>query len=305
MKVHGITVLKNEHDVVEETLTKGAEIFDAIYVLDNGSTDGTWEIVQELERRLGAVIVAGREEGPFDNGLRGRVYNQFKERSTPGDWWGKLDADEILIDKPKSFLSEVPDENRRVCSSHYQFYFTDKDLCEWKKDPDAWESKEVEKRLLYYRNNSSELRFIRDDGDLQWGADEHWPRFLYPVYPERIRYKHFQYRSPQQIQKRLDTRYEAKRRRTSSYPHIFIENWVECVALNREEASGLRELDNPPSWRDRIVPSDQLDYDDGTGEYVAREDLLEPLPDPPPRGIINRVLAKINRTFFGLFHNYK
>jgi glycosyltransferase involved in cell wall biosynthesis len=295
MNVHAITVLKNESDIVEETLTKSQSLFDAIYVLDNGSTDGTWEILQELERRLDPIVIAGREEGPFDNGLRGRVYNQFKQRSSVGDWWGKLDADEIPIDDPQTFLAQVPDQNRRVYASFYQFYFTDEDLDRWSSDPDAWESRDVEERLRYYRNNSSEIRFIRDDGDLQWQSDEHWPRFLYPVYPRRIRYKHFQYRSPQQIQQRIDTRYRAKRRGTSSYPHVLIKNWVECVALNREKAAGLRSLDDPPSWRDRIVPSALLDYDDGTGEYVSREELLAPLPDPPPRGIINRILAKVSR----------
>jgi glycosyltransferase involved in cell wall biosynthesis len=295
MNVHAITLVKNEYDVVEETLIKGAELFDAIYVLDNGSTDGTWEIVQELERRLDPIIVAGREEGTFDNGLRGRVYNQFKERSSPGDWWGKLDADEIFIDDPKSFLAQVPDQYRRVWSSYYQYYFTDVDLERWRENPEKWEAQEVEDRLRYYRNNHSEMRFVRDDGNLQWRPNEQWPRFLYPVYPDRIRHKHFQFRNPDQIQQRIDTRYAAMQRGATGYPHERITNWVECVGLNREDFEDLHPVDDPPSWKERIVPASELDYDAGNGEYVSRNELLSPLSEPPPRGALARMWAKLHR----------
>ena len=48
MKIFAISIVKNEADVIEQNL-KEAELWaDKIFILDNGSTDGTWEIIQSL-----------------------------------------------------------------------------------------------------------------------------------------------------------------------------------------------------------------------------------------------------------------
>ena len=54
MKIHGLCVVKNEADIIEQTLRSAATWCDWIYVLDNGSSDGTWEKVQRLARGLPA-----------------------------------------------------------------------------------------------------------------------------------------------------------------------------------------------------------------------------------------------------------
>ena len=49
MKIHGLCLVKNEADVLQETLVSALHwCDDHIYVFDNGSNDGTWELVQEL-----------------------------------------------------------------------------------------------------------------------------------------------------------------------------------------------------------------------------------------------------------------
>ena len=39
MKIHAISVIKNEADIIAHNLTKAAKWAHKIYVLDNGSTD--------------------------------------------------------------------------------------------------------------------------------------------------------------------------------------------------------------------------------------------------------------------------
>jgi glycosyltransferase involved in cell wall biosynthesis len=300
MEVHVVMIVKNEADIVSETLSDACDKFDFIYVLDNGSTDGTWEIVNELETKTPSLVVAGRSEESFTRGMRGKVYNMYKANSSEGDWWGLLDSDEFYIDDPTEFLRGIPARFGWVWASRFQFYFTDVDRVSYLEDPDGWKDKPVEERLRYYINNHAEPRFVRDDGDLNWPKDEQWPLFEKPISPWLIRHKHYQYRGPEQIQHRLESRYEAIRENHNVYPHERVENWVEAVVLDEEEPAGYVDVhQESPSWEDRIVPADKLYYDDGSGEYVERPDLLPSLPEPSSQGIISRVKQKIAH-YFGI-----
>ena len=48
MHIHALSLIKNEADVIGQSLAAAAAWADCIYVYDNGSDDGTWEIVREL-----------------------------------------------------------------------------------------------------------------------------------------------------------------------------------------------------------------------------------------------------------------
>ena len=99
------------------------------------------------------------------------------------------------------------------------------------------------------------------------------------VHQERIRLKHYQYRSPSQIEGRLVTR----RRAISSggaFHHEGRTGWLERV-VSREAQLSLGEQEDEsgePSWHDRIVPAELLDKDLLDGRLVARPDLVGPLP---------------------------
>jgi glycosyltransferase involved in cell wall biosynthesis len=51
MKIHGLSLVKNESDILQETIYAALDWCDYIYVPDNGSTDGTWELVKELAKQ--------------------------------------------------------------------------------------------------------------------------------------------------------------------------------------------------------------------------------------------------------------
>jgi glycosyltransferase involved in cell wall biosynthesis len=279
MNIHAITIVRDEADILEQTLRAAARWCDFIYVYDNGSTDGSWEIVQRLADDLAPVVPFRRDDRPFTEPLRGVVFRQFRDRSAPGDWWCRLDTDEHYIDDPRVFLRKVPDRYGNVWSAHFNYYFTDEDLKRYEADPSAYDAAiPIQERLRYYRNNWSEVRFFRDDGTTRWREDRAWPDGLGRVYPVRIWLRHFQYRSPDQIKRRLARR-AALMRRAQNYNffHEIKTNWLRAV-IDRDAAAQHVDRTLQPSWRDRIVPAEKLDYDAHDRHLVCRPDLMPPLP---------------------------
>lgn len=246
MKLFGICLVKNEEDIVAESLNKAAQWCDCIFVYDTGSSDRTWAVVKALAREKPDNIFAFRQrDQPFSDEIRAEVFNERRDLAEDGDWWCRLDADEIYIDNPRGFLTGVPSAYNVVHNLSLQYYFTEEDERAWLENPQQMNATPVEARMRYYVCNHSEARFFRYRRRLQWLTGP-WPRHMGLVYPARIRLKHFQYRSPAQIARRLQTRMEAIR---SGYKPF-------------------ASYDEVANWRDKIVPSATLHQDDGSGEYI-------------------------------------
>ena len=171
MKIFAIMLVKNEADIVKSAILDAKTWADRIFIMDNGSTDGTWEIIQSLADDI--VVPWKQDFRPYSNGLRADVFNEFRHEASDGDWWCfKLDADEFYYDNPKEF--------------------------------------EKDKEHIMHLKNScwSEPRFFRYRKSLKWNFDatSHYPKFAGLLAPELILVKHYQFRSPKQMQARLDLR---------------------------------------------------------------------------------------------------
>ena len=276
MKIHSICVVKNEADVVAQSLVAAAVWSDHVYVLDNGSTDGTWEAVQALAEIEPRVLAWKRDPSPFTFGTRRAPFEHFRHTASRGDWWCRLDADELYIDDPRAFLAAVPRWYRSVWGASFQFYFTDRDLARYEADPAAYaDDVPVGEKCRWYMNNWSEKRFFRHFPSLRW-PDGAWPRGIYDAtYPRRIRLKHYQYRSPEQIQRRLDDRRNAP---SANFSHERAADWEAAIIRRgapRREAAPER---HPESWRERVVDSGHLVFDAHDGHYVVNEDILPRIP---------------------------
>lgn len=308
MKIHSLCIAKDEADIIEQTLQAASRWSDYIYVYDNGSQDGTWEKVIALSHQLKQIIPYKQDDRPFNNGLRGEIFNHFRNNSASGDWWCRLDADEIYIDNPHDFLSKITQPQASVWSASFQYYLTDKDVTQFEQNPDHYaDDVAVEQKCRYYINNWSEIRFFRDHPTITWEADERWPAAVIAdkAHPVRIRLKHYQYRSPQQIQRRIDIRKAARAKGSPSFLHEVQSNWqantlqgtqpvteaskasvtpeaqpdAQSVASypvtsNSDLGSQTHSL---PEWQARIMPAAQLEYDTHDGHYTIRKDLLPTL----------------------------
>ena len=306
MKIHSICIAKNEADIITQTLTKASEWCDYIYVVDNGSDDSTWEKILKLSEKYPQIIPHKQDSRTFYNGMRGEVFDDFRSNSKSGDWWCRLDADEFYIDDPRTFLSEVPNQYQAVWAASFQYYFTDRDLECYERNPIAFSDEvPVEERCRYYLNDWSENRFFRYDRKLVWDKKRGWPYFG-AIYPKRIRLKHYQYRSPQQIQQRALARLQARARGSSSFLHE-----AQALSSNEEAKSFSSSLTTEPTasitdniWKKRIAKASELNFDYQNNVYLMREDLMPPVPKTYFPHIENRLryLKKyINKTTLNKF----
>ncbi|KAB8320270.1 glycosyltransferase family 2 protein [Tolypothrix campylonemoides VB511288] len=299
MKIHSICMVKNESDIIAQTLKSAAMWSDFIYVYDNGSSDGTWEQVIKLAKDYEQIIPYKQESKPYAESLRSEPFNDYRANSSDGDWWCQLDADEIYIDDPKAFLSKVPRKYGVVWAASFEYYFTNKDLELYNQNPSLYaDDVPVEQKCRYYINNWSEPRFFKYKKSLVWEKSltndvGRMPDGVGASYRERIRLKHYQYRSPQQIQKRLDTRLQAMQ--DGIFLHEKQKDWKEKLENTVENDVTNFSYDKdylPQSWKERVVEASKFLYDAHDGKYIINEEAIPKIPTSPSilSQLINRIL---------------
>jgi len=262
--IHGLCVVKNELDIIVDSLSAAAKWCDRIYVLDNDSDDGTWETVRRLAYDLPQVIPYDRIQRPFDSSIREDILRRYAADAQLEDWWCILDADEFYVDDPREFLLRVPRRYKVVWKHDFSYYFTTEDLAAYRRDPSLYTDQvPVQRRLRYYSADWSEMRFFRQSSV---GSKPRIPWDSPGTYPRRIRVKHFQYRSPAQIQKRLETRRQAMER--GSFPHEKRISWIAREG-GKKIVTGPAPSDQiPERWEERIVSTTGLHYDSRDGTYA-------------------------------------
>ncbi|MCR5765784.1 MAG: glycosyltransferase family 2 protein [Treponema sp.] len=229
MKIFAIMLVKDEADIVASVLKSAETWADKIFVLDNGSTDGTWEIIQSLANDK--IVPWKQYFGPYHNGLRADVYNEFKHLSEPGDWWCcKLDADEIYAESPRDFLKKVPKNCQLVAKKSIDYVITKNDA----KTINFYGNFEADKKFLKHIKKECwvEPRFFRYRKGLTWNNDpnNHTPPHTGVLSNLLILVYHYQFRSPQQMQKRLDIRNAAESKKQGlSFRHVKETDWHELL----------------------------------------------------------------------------
>lgn len=202
MKLNAICMVKNEADVIKEALLNAITFCHRIYVFDNGSTDGTWELVQLLANRHKQIVIAAHSDEVFKNQLRNRVYNMYNHNYSNEDWWYILDADEMLSADPKPLLKEAAIKGYdmlRVWQA--QFYFTDRDKESYELED---HSQPVTERRRFYRINWREPRFFKNQQNTKWSEaiTGRLPPFCKRYYYKSPICRHYAQRTPQQITER-------------------------------------------------------------------------------------------------------
>ncbi|HYW33916.1 MAG TPA: glycosyltransferase family 2 protein [Balneolaceae bacterium] len=277
MKIHSICLVKDEADIVGDVVKDAYRWSDYIYIFDNGSTDGTTEVLKDFAGQHKNIIFYKWSDEPFKETLRGELYHAFKQNAQKGDWWCRLDADEFYIDNPQSFLRQIDNRYNAVSHSSYTYYFTDKDLEDYKENPDSFTYRD----LNYYKNDFSELRFVKDNGHLYWPPSSSWPKINMKIYPAKIRVRHYQYRNPGQITKRAENR------------NLAYENFDPYKKRNIGFLDKTAILDA----EGRLVSHKFLEYDNGDDKLVARENLPEWKPDDH---LLKRIKISVKNILFRL-----
>jgi glycosyltransferase involved in cell wall biosynthesis len=93
MAVFGITMVKDEADLIEGTLRHMAGEVDRIVVADNGSTDGTRDIIAELEGELDLDVVDDPDPAYYQSAKMTALAARAAEQGAT--WIVPFDADEL------------------------------------------------------------------------------------------------------------------------------------------------------------------------------------------------------------------
>ena len=232
-KIYSLLVVKNEADIITASLTDACRWSDKIIVIDNGSTDGTWEAVQALALTHPQVIPWLRYEGPFHIGLRARAFRAFRHELTCRDWWCvRLDADEFFVGDVRAFLASVPRTCRTVKKASRDYVLTVEDLEEHDFSGSFEDNRPFIRSFLPQRRQ--ERRFMRHNPLWIWSEKWRYPHPWGRVFSKPIEVEHYQYRSPRQMEQRFLTRQQAKSDGCGSFKHEKGGSWRDYLMSRRQ-----------------------------------------------------------------------
>jgi glycosyltransferase involved in cell wall biosynthesis len=104
----GIAMVKDEADIVATTVTAMARQVDALIVLDNGSTDGTREILAELTDILELEVLDDPDPAYYQSAKMTRLACEAADRHAA--WVVPFDADEIWYSPFAARIADMLDE---------------------------------------------------------------------------------------------------------------------------------------------------------------------------------------------------
>src|SRR4051812_31657957 len=107
MKIVAVTRVRNEMDIVEAFVRHHARHCDKIVVLDDGSTDGTYELLMDMaEEGLPLVVLSEPVIGYQQSRYMTRLMQAARQKFG-ADWILPLDADEFVEPRNGMLLSDV------------------------------------------------------------------------------------------------------------------------------------------------------------------------------------------------------
>ena len=232
-KIYSLLLVKNEADIIRASLLAAIEWSDKVIVIDNGSEDGTWEIVQDLSLKHPQIVAFMQYTGGFHIGLRAKAFRAFRHELTHNDWWCvRLDADEFFCEDPRTFLANVPPRYNTIKKESTDYILTKEDIDTHTFTGDF----SIDRQYIthYLPEKRKERRFMRHRPWLVWCEKWRYPHPIGRTYKQCIAVDHYQYRSPQQMEKRFRTRKQAKQEGCGSFLHENGTDWTDYLLSNQQ-----------------------------------------------------------------------
>ncbi len=233
-----ILMVNDDEDIIRDCIENRMQYFD-LMAIEDSSHDNTPKICEEMCKKYPGRILYRWDDTPLT--IKYHRMQLFKMLLNYGydiddnTWIFQFDTDIFFYTNKDTMeiLLDIADEEKANCiiCRIAQFYPTPEDLKLGKNWKDFqyyslnWQSKIVYKGLskLFFRTDDQETPSVPDEKKCS----------IRPVV------KHYQYRSPKQIQKKIDRAYKVR-----SYSHIISKDWTDYI-INREFLS--KWQDN--SWR--------------------------------------------------------
>jgi glycosyltransferase involved in cell wall biosynthesis len=198
----GLLMTYNEADIIEEMMDSNRHFVDTIFVLD-GSDDGTDTILERYKEV--ELILKDRDvtPGPVRDYHRQALLDAAHQRYGVGHWFTLMHGDEIFYHDPRR-MTEYADKQgaKRINWAAMQFFMHS-------SDEPLDMSKSVQQRLNWYSPFWLEIRQFKSSKTTRYKEGTH-----HKVIPSGVGwqpfskvplFKHYPYRSPEQMQTRLET----------------------------------------------------------------------------------------------------
>lgn len=230
MKFQGLMLLRDEADVIAQSLEHLLSWIDHLYILDLGSTDETWDIVQEFAGRDRRIVPFETRPIVYQDSLRCVLFSQFRDRFKNGDWILKIDADEFYDVLPPTFVAErVRRGETSVWLGWYLFRLTTQEVSAYESggmDVLTDRERPIEDRRRYYNiPEYAEPRMFVYRDTMQWPLSVSFPFNAGYVARERIPIRHYPHRDPLQMEKRYALRSAMMKLKASAGPHWRLNDW--------------------------------------------------------------------------------
>jgi glycosyltransferase involved in cell wall biosynthesis len=254
MRFHGMMLLRDEEDVIAQCLDQLLGWIDALYIYDLGSTDATWDIVQQYARRDKRVIPFIRQPTVYSDNLRNWLFHRVRDTFAPGDWCMKIDADEFYHVPPPEFVRQRL--GRFDSAVHLQWYFfrlTTQEAAAYENGTVSIaqdRSRPIEERRRFYKiSNYAEPRMFKYRRSMKWPQAASFPVNAGYVARERIPIRHYPHRDPEQMARRYRLRSSMARLNPQGMGgHWQLADWhqdlVDAQGRSAAQASGVGLADN-------------------------------------------------------------
>ncbi len=279
MRFQGLMLLRDEEDIIAQNLTHLLSWIDALYILDLGSTDRTWEIVQDFAGRDERIVPFMHAPILYNDNLRSFIFAKYRERFSPGDWVMKIDADEFYHIPPPQFVKEhLHLGDSAVYLLWYYFRLTTNEVAAYESgavDVLADRQRPIEQRRRFYQiAEYSEPRMFKYRRAMQWPEGISFPYNAGFVARERIPIRHYPHRDPLQMQKRYELRSAMMKLKAHAGGHWNLEDWhkdvVDPAAAGEKKTEGVSKMSG-------------LDVDEVI-EWLPNAPLRPVPPSRPPLG---------------------
>lgn len=228
MNIYGFMIVKDEADILAQTIESLLKFgdFKKIFIFDNLSSDNTLTVAQGF---ASDQVVVSQMEDTFSDQLKYDNVYRHEHLFQEGDWFAILDADELYREALTPLIQTASEQGHNCieCRSA-QFYFTEAEDNE-RFDP----ALPAETQRQYYLMNYGEPRIFRHSEATHWTADEVKQRASFmSISPQRLLIHHFQFRSSQQTQRRIQVRLQ-NNAHSNNWGHINSDRWQNYIVPSK------------------------------------------------------------------------
>lgn len=204
---HVLNPVRDEADIIGQSLEQMLGWADAIYVFDTGSVDDTWEIVNEYAAKDSRIKVLRRDDVYYsENLVRGWLFHQARQHMRDGDWFLRADTDEFHHIPPPEFVKTRLRKNETIVRhQYYNFCLLESEVAKLDSMEKIRQERAkpiAERRRWWLPSIYSEPRLCRYRESMKWPGSVSFPYNAGYVARARLPIRHYPHRDPVQLEQR-------------------------------------------------------------------------------------------------------